>query len=85
MVDSLGGADQTVKKYFFGLSTTELNNVLTQYGRRYGDSAESYARQTLSRWKSGRVQMSGMVAERLYSFLPQRMPLTTKYDIAEEL
>ena len=82
---TLGGTDQTVKKYFFGLSTAELNNVLTQYGRRYGESAESYARQTLPRWRSGRVQMSGMVAERLYSFLPQKMPLTTKYDIAEKL
>ena len=39
----------------------------------------------MPRWRIGRVQMSGMVAERLYSFLPQRMPLTTKYDIAEGL
>jgi len=29
--------------------------------------------------------MSGMVAERLYRFLPPTMPLKTKYDIAEEL
>jgi len=82
---TLGGTDQTVKKYFFGLSIMELDTILTQYGRRYGESAESYARQTLPRWRSGRVQMSGMVAERLYGFLPPRMPIKTKYEIAEEL
>ena len=39
----------------------------------------------MPRWRIGRVQMSGMVAERLFSFLPNRMPLTTKYAIAEQL
>ena len=83
--DTLGGTDRTVKKYLFGLSGAELNSVLDQYGRRYGEVAKSYALETMPRWRSGKVQMSGMVAERLYSFLPQKMPLKTKYEIAEEL
>ena len=83
--ETLGGTDQTVKKYLFGLTGAKLDSVLEQYGERYGELAAAYAEETMPRWKSGKVQMSGMVAERLYSFLPQGMPLKTKYDIAEEL
>ena len=82
---ALGGTDRTVKNYLFGLSGVELENVLSQYGWNYGEIPESYARKTLPLWRSGKVQMSGMVAERLYRFLPPTMPLETKYDIAEEL
>ena len=82
---TLGGTDRTVKKYLFELSGKELNGVLREYGEKYGKVAQSYAIQTLPSWRSGKVSMSGMVSERLYKLLPPRMPLSTKYDIAEEL
>lgn len=81
----LGGTDQTVKKYLFNLPNDELTVVLKEYGGIYSEQAEEYARETIPRWASGKVQMSGMVAERLYKLLPPRMPLSTKFEIAEEL
>jgi hypothetical protein len=81
----LGGTDNTVKKYLFNLSSTELGKILIEYGRLHGDSAREYAVQTLPRWRDGRVTMSGMVAERLYRLLPPTMPIGIKFDIAEEL
>lgn len=81
----LGGTDRTVKQYLFGLSGGTLEAMLTEYGRRYGELARSYAEETLPRWRSGAVSMSGMVAARLYRLLPPRMPIKIKYQIAEEL
>jgi hypothetical protein len=81
----LGGTDQAVKSYLFGLPKEELKQVLADYGREHGIVAMQYAESTLPKWRTGRVSMSGMVAERLYRLLPPRMPLTAKYEIAEEL
>jgi hypothetical protein len=44
-----------------------------------------YAEQTMRKWRAGTVQMSGTVAERLFSLLPPRMPLTEKYKLVETL
>ena len=81
----LGGTDQDVKRYFFDLPPRELSAILNEYGRRYGSSAKSYAEQTMPKWRSGRTQMSGMVAERLFNLLPPRMPLSAKYKLTENL
>lgn len=81
----LGGMDQDVKKYFFGLPENELEKILIEYGRIYGPEAHSYAIETMPRWKSGVRQMSGMVAERLFNLLPPRMPLSAKYKLTEGL
>lgn len=81
----IGGTDKDVKEYFFSLSRTELNAILSQYGIEYGSSAESYAREAFSRWKSGATKMSGLVAKRLFSILPPRMPLSKKYELAENV
>jgi hypothetical protein len=66
----MGGTVSDVKQYFFSLHDTELNAVFAAYSRRYGASKEAYARQVFSRWKSGSTQMSGVVAKRLFDFLP---------------
>ena len=81
----LGGTDVTVKEYLFNLPQVELNRILKIYGRLHSSKAEDYARETLPKWTSGRVTMSGMVAERLYKLLPPTMPLEKKFQIAEEL
>ena len=39
----------------------------------------------IPKWRTGRVQMSGMVAERLFNLLPPRMPLGVKYKLVEGL
>lgn len=81
----LGGTDETVKKYLYGLPKAQLDTILSQYEEQYGEDPANYARLTIPKWRTGTVQMSGMVAERLYQLLPPTMPLSTKYKIAEEL
>ena len=81
----LGGMDQAVKAYFFSLSPVELTAILDDYQRAYGSKASEYATDTIPKWRTGRVQMSGMVAERLFNLLPPRMPLGVKYKLVEGL
>ena len=81
----LGGTDKDVKSYFFALPPSEMASLLDEYEQRYGKSAREYATNTLSNWQSGRVQMSGLVAERLFNMLPPRMPLAEKYKLTERL
>ena len=81
----MGGADKVVKEYFLSLRPGQLEPILTEYGQIYGSEAENYARKALPKWRSGSVTMSGMVARRLFSLLPPRMPLKEKYQLAENL
>ncbi len=81
----VGYADQTVKETFFTLSGKALGDLLEQYARLYGESAEQYARATIPRWRSGSVHMSGMVAERLFGLLPPFMQADQKNKIVEAI
>lgn len=82
--EELGGHDEDVKAYFFRLPEYELDSILREYGQMPGSSpvAEQYARETFHKWKAGTTKMSGLVARRLFSLLPKRMPLALKYELA---
>ncbi len=81
----IGGTDHDVKAYFFGLQGSELEEILSEYGRSFGADKEAYARQTLPKWRAGVTKMSGLVAKRLFNLLPPRMPLGKKYELAENI
>lgn len=81
----LGGTDKDVKEYFFSLNPTQLKSVLDAYESAYGASKREYAELAIPRWRSGRVAMSGTVAERLFSLLPGMMPVEKKYDLVKSL
>ena len=81
----LGGTDKDVKDYFFGLNATQLNAVLAAYEKAFGTRPRVYAEATIPEWRSGRVSMSGLVAERLFSVLPGMMPIEKKYDLVKSL
>lgn len=81
----LGGTDKDVKAYFFSLPANRLRTILSAYETKHGREAMEYAEATLPKWRSGRVQMSGMVASRLFNLLPPRMPLPEKYKLTENL
>src|SRR4051794_29707742 len=83
LTQELGGADEVVKRWLFSLAQSDLGNILTVYGRVYGASAQEYATKVIPRWQSGKVQMSGMVAERIFKLLPPFMPLELKYELTE--
>ena len=81
----IGGGIDDVERYFFTLNPNQRNEIFLAYGKRYGESKEDYARKTLTKWQSGRVHMSGLVAKRLFSLLPNYMPLEMKYQLTENL
>lgn len=85
LTKELGGTDKDVKEYFFSLDAQELEPILTEYGYKYGEDAKEYAEKTITKWSSGQVNMSGMVAERLFNLLPPYMPLSVKYKLIENL
>lgn len=82
--EEIGGYDDDVKEFFFGLPQEQLNDLLMEYATLPGSSAKAaqYARETLPDWKRGTRRMSGLVAKRLFSLLPKRMPLNMKYELA---
>jgi hypothetical protein len=81
----LGGTDEDVKKYFFGLPDTDLKIILDLYEHHHGLKARQYASSTIKKWKSGRVKMGGQTASRLYKLLPPLMPPQSKYQLIENL
>lgn len=83
--EELGGTDKDVKAYFFGLDSSTLKRVLDLYEQHEGLRAREYAENTLPRWRSGKVQMSGLVATRLFRLLPQLMPVEKKFELVKTL
>jgi hypothetical protein len=83
--EMLGGTDEDVKDYFFNLQGAQLKKILDEYEKQNGKNAREYAEFAISRWKSGKRRMSGLVAGRLYKLLPNYMPLESKYNLVETL
>jgi len=81
--DEVGNADSIVKNAFFSLSGSARDGLLRKYETLYGASAREYAQQTIPKWKSGAVRMSGMVAKRLFALMPPLMPTSQKHQIVE--
>ena len=81
----LGGIDRDVKGYFFSLSPAELKRVFEEYEREHGEAPRKYAEETFAEWKTGRRQMSGLVAMRLFSLLPPLMTFDKKFELVEKL
>lgn len=81
----VGHADEAIKAAFFRLSGRALNYLLDKYGEIYGDAARDYARDTIPKWRLGTVQMSGMVAQRLFDLLPPYMSAEDKNKIVESI
>lgn len=79
------GSDKIVKEFFFSLSPKKTKEILKKYGKLYGNDKREYAEAIFERWKSGSVKMSGLVAKRLFSLLPQYMPQEQKFKIVEVL
>ena len=85
LTQELGGTDTDVKEYFFNLSTDQLKVVFDRYESENGKRAREYSETTYKKWASGKVHMSGLVAERLFGILPTTMPLEAKYKLTKSL
>jgi hypothetical protein len=80
-----GGIDADVRQMFFNLAPAVLTAVFQDYRAKYGSGAWTYAKETYEKWKSGQVEMSGEVSERLLALVPRHLDFATKYDLLAKL
>jgi ribosomal protein L22 len=80
-----GGIDKDIERIFLSLPSYKLESVFTRYGHEHGSSALSYARNTYPKWKSGSVQMSGKVAERLLNLVPIVLDSDSRFELVKKL
>ena len=80
-----GGVDADVREVFFNLPPATLIRVLADYKEKNGQPAYAYAKKAYGQWKSGKVQMSGQVSERLLAIVPCHLDFGVKYDLLEKL
>jgi len=74
-----------VRQVFFNLPRTTFDRVLADYRKEYGDGASAYAKKAYEGWKTGKVQMSGEVSERILAIVPRYLDFGVKYDLLEKL
>lgn len=85
LTEELKGTDQDLKQIFFNLDRESLHRVLQDYRNRYGAAAYNYACETLPYWRTGRRKMSGLVAGRIFDFLPRHIGTPDKNRIVQKL
>jgi hypothetical protein len=83
--ESVGGIDSEVQQIFLALPEDKLAIVFQRYGEFHGTGALSYAKRTYPRWKSGMVQMSGPIAQRLLNLVPEVLDAEVRYEWVKKL
>jgi hypothetical protein len=68
--DLLGAAVLNIRSSFLNMNEKTLDEILSDYGAIYGNSAERYARNTFIKWKTGDTKLSGQTMERLVELVP---------------
>lgn len=76
-----GEAVTEIKKAFLELESDALDDLFLDYGAIHGDSAERYARNTFSKWKSGATKLSGQTMERLMELVPPYLSSDQRFSI----
>ncbi len=76
-----GSAVDEIKRQFFQLDSDAMEELLADYGIIHGKSAESYARTTMPKWKSGATKLSGQTMERLIELVPPYLSAKQRLDL----
>ncbi len=79
------GIDKDIESIFLNLDRASRESIFREYGKEYGQSAETYARNTYSKWKSGSTKLSGKTAERLLNLLPPFLSQSKRYELIKKL
>lgn len=83
--NAFGGIDSDIKTAFFALTPSQLRQVFRDYRLKHGDSRADYAYRAYEKWKTGEVQMTGEVCERLLAIVPKYLEFGVKYELVEKL
>ena len=69
----------------FDLPASQQESLFQRYGKKFGSSAESYARKVFPSWKSGSVSMSGQTATRMTELVPHYFTRAQKFECIKAL
>ncbi len=78
-----GDAVQEIRTAFIQLDESARDELLSDYGAIYGESAEKYARQTFPKWKKGSTNLSGQTMERLVELVPPYLSSEQRFSILQ--
>jgi hypothetical protein len=78
-----GGGVSEIRRAFLNLDDDALDELFSDYGSIYGDSAEKYARKTFPKWKSGATNLSGQTMERLVELVPPYLSSEQRFSILQ--
>jgi hypothetical protein len=78
-----GEAVEEIKRQFFKLDPQALSELLLDYGEMHGKSAASYAKETMPKWKSGTIKLSGQTLERLIELVPPYLSAKQRLEILQ--
>lgn len=74
-----------LKELFFSISSFKLEDLFLDYGEKYGEKAEQYARSTYPHWYSGSTKMSEQTLLRLVETLPYVLSEQERFRLLDKL
>lgn len=80
-----GNAVGEIRHAFMKLDEDALDELFSDYGNIYGDSAERYARKTFPQWKNGTTNLSGQTMERLVELVPPYLTPELRFSILKSV
>ncbi|MCB0738955.1 MAG: hypothetical protein KDC92_15710 [Bacteroidetes bacterium] len=85
LLNLFGGAVVSIQRAFLELDDEALDELFTDYGTFYGDTAEKYARKTFSKWQSHETKLSGQTMERLVTLVPPYLSAEGRFGLLKEV
>jgi len=83
LTNLFGEAIGEIRRAFLNLDDDALDEMLSDYGSIYGESAETYARKTFPQWKSGATNLSGQTMERLVELVPPYLTAEIRFSLLQ--
>ncbi|AZP12442.1 CFI-box-CTERM domain-containing protein [Undibacterium parvum] len=80
-----GSAVSEIKQAFLIIDDEAIDELFSDYGSIYGDSAERYARKTYPKWKDQTTKLSGQTMERLVELVPPYLDSTQRFSILQKV
>ncbi len=80
-----GIALKEIRQAFMNLNEGARDELFSDYGAIHGDAAETYARKTFPKWKSGATKLSGQTMERLVELVPPYLSPEQRFSILQSV
>lgn len=83
LTELFGAAVERIKNSFLDFDQETRNELFSDYGAIYGESAERYAQKTFQQWKSGATKLSGQTMQRLIALVPPYLSPEQRFSVLQ--